>query len=63
MTLETIYDQFMRGSNGFVKAVQTWGHMDISDSEIERIAAKSETADDFRHIWENEDFWTDANNE
>lgn len=62
MTLEDIYNEFTRGSNGFVKAVQTWGKMDLSNEEIERIAAKAETADEFHRIWENDDSWTDANN-
>ena len=34
---------------------------DISDDEAERIAEKAETETDFVAIWENEDWWTDAN--
>ncbi|NGO64177.1 hypothetical protein G6N76_10860 [Rhizobium daejeonense] len=62
MTIETIYEEFSRGSNGFIKAVQTHCGYDISDTEIERIAARAETAAEFDRIWQNEDFWTDANN-
>lgn len=60
MTLFDIYSEFARGSNGFVKAVQTWGGMDLTDAEIERIAGKAETADDFIRIWETEDWYSDA---
>lgn len=62
MTIETIYEEFSRGSNGFVHAVQTHCGYDISDAEIERIAEKAETAAEFDRIWQNEDFWTDRNN-
>lgn len=62
MTLNDIYNEFTRGSNGFIKAVQSHCGLDISDAEIERIAAKAETAEEFTRIWENEDFWTDVNN-
>jgi hypothetical protein len=32
---------------------------DISGDECDRIAAASETEDDFVRIWESEDWWTD----
>lgn len=59
-TLETIYEDFTRGSNGFVKAVQTWCGFDMSNAEIERIAEKAETPDEFTRIWENETWWADT---
>jgi hypothetical protein len=33
----------------------------ISDSEAERIAERCSTAADFEIIWNNSDWWTDAN--
>ena len=35
---------------------------DISDEEAARIAATVENEAEFTRIWENEDWWTDANN-
>lgn len=35
---------------------------DISDDEAERIAEAVETEAEFIKVWENEDWWTDANN-
>jgi hypothetical protein len=62
MTLNDIYNEFTVGSNGFVKAFQTHCGYDLSNEEVERIAAKAPTAAEFDRIWANEDFWTDANN-
>lgn len=39
------------------------GFFDISNDEAERIAAKSNSADEFEAIWENEDWWTDEANQ
>lgn len=33
------------------------GRFDLSNEQAERIAEKSESADDFIRIWENEDWW------
>ena len=62
MTLNEIYKTFSVGSAGFVDAVATYQGFGISNSEIERIAEVSPTAEDFQNTWENEDFWTDENN-
>ena len=35
---------------------------DISDSECDRIAATVSSEDEFVSVWENEDWWADANN-
>lgn len=57
MTLNEIINELADGASGTFTAM-----FDISDAEAERIAAKCETAEDFQRIWENEDWWTDANN-
>ena len=62
MTLNEIYNTFSIGSAGFVDAVATHQGFGISNSEIERIAEVSPTAEDFQNTWENEVFWTDENN-
>lgn len=62
MTINEIYAAYTTGSNGFIKAVQTHCGFDCSDDEIRRIAEHAENADQFQKIWENEDWWTDANN-
>lgn len=36
---------------------------DISDAEAKRIAERAHDYAEFVSIWENEDWWTDANNE
>ena len=38
------------------------GRYDISDEEAARIAATVENEAEFAQVWENEDWWTDANN-
>lgn len=38
------------------------GTYGISREEAERIAARSSSLDEFEAIWENGDWWTDANN-
>ena len=63
MTLNEIYNEYTAGSNGFCKAVQTHCGLDVSNDEIERIASKAASAEQFMNIWENEDWWTDANNQ
>jgi hypothetical protein len=35
MDLQEIYEDLTPGSQGFVKAVQTWGGIDASNEEIE----------------------------
>lgn len=62
MTLAEIYNSFTPGSQGFVIAVETHCGFDISPTEIERIGDASKTAEAFQAAWENEDWWTDANN-
>ena len=63
MTLIDIYAEFSIGSRGFIRAIQTNAGLDISDQEIERIAARARTAEEFEAIWSGEDWWTDANNQ
>lgn len=57
MNLNQIINELAHGANGTFAAM-----FNISDAEAERIAARCETAADFQGIWENEDWWTDANN-
>jgi hypothetical protein len=59
MTLEQIFEEFTPGSVGFIKAVLTHGGMDISDSEIARLASKCQTWWTFEDAWENETWWMD----
>lgn len=61
MTISDIYSQFVRGSQGFCKAVQTHCGFGASLTEIARIAQLAETAADFQRVWESDDSWTDAN--
>ena len=63
MTLEQIYAEFDAGSKPFVAAVESHCGFCCSDTEIERIVAKSTNAAEFQRIWENDDSWTDSNNE
>lgn len=43
--------------------VNDWaGRFDISLPEAERIAARASNAAEFIAVWENEDWWIDANN-
>jgi hypothetical protein len=59
MTFEQIAAEYTWGSAGFIKAFQTHMGIDISDSEIERIADRTSTPDEFMDVWENDDDWTD----
>jgi hypothetical protein len=59
MDLQEIYEEFTAGSQGFVKAVQTWAGIDASNEEIERISSCAKSADEFYSIWENEAWWKD----
>lgn len=63
MTIEQIYSEFTRGSQGFCIAVETHCGYQTSRAETARIAALAETADQFQRVWENDDSWTDANND
>ena len=62
MNIETIYQEYKAGSHGFVQAVETRCGFNISRNEIERIASKAETPEDFENVWSNETWWTDAEN-
>jgi hypothetical protein len=62
MTITEIFAQFRKGSQGFVQAVQDYCGYDCSHEEIARIAERANNADEFQTIWENEDWWADANN-
>lgn len=62
MTFEQIAKEYSWNSTGFAIAVETHLGYGISREEIERIASKAATPAEFHSIWENEDFWTDANN-
>lgn len=62
MTLAQIYASFTPGSTGFVQAVSSHCGFGTSSEETRRIAEKAETAEEFERIWQNEDWWTDANN-
>jgi len=63
MTIENIYNEYPRGSLGFVIAIETHCGFGISRSESQRIGDLAETAADFQTIWENDDSWTDDNND
>lgn len=60
MTLAQIYTEYTRGSQGFCIAVETHCGFCISRDEIQRIAERAETPEQFQAIWDNEDWWTDA---
>lgn len=62
MTIDQIYAQYARGSQGFCKAVQTHCGFGASLTEIARIAAQAETAADFRRIWKDDASWCDFAN-
>lgn len=62
MTLEQIFEEFTPGSVDFIKAVLTHGGMDISDSEIARLASECPTWWTFEDAWENETWWMDIVN-
>jgi hypothetical protein len=63
MTMSEIFDQFSKGSPGFIKAVQTYhSGYECSDDEIARIASRAADAAEFDTIWENEDWWADDKN-
>lgn len=61
MTLNDIYNEFTIGSLGFVLAIETHAGVDCSREEIERIAGKAPTADEFMRIWSDEAWWRDEN--
>lgn len=56
-----IYSEYTPGSTGFCIAVETHCAFDISRDEIGRISRRAGTPAEFVKIWENEDWWTDAN--
>lgn len=62
MTLEQIFAAYTKGSQGFVKAVETHCGFNASAAEIERIADKATDAASFEDIWKNDDSWTDEAN-
>jgi hypothetical protein len=46
-----------------IKTISNWvAKFDISDAEADRIGAKVNSYEEFVQVWENEDWWTDANN-
>lgn len=57
LSIEDIYCQFSRGSDGFCRAVETHCGFDITRAQIGRIAERARTADEFVHIWENSVWW------
>ena len=61
--LNQIADDYQWGSQGFVVAVETHCGFGISRDEIQRIAARTSTADEFQAAWENDVDWTDDNNQ
>lgn len=63
MTLADIYNEYTAASQGFVIAVETHCGFCITRTEIERIAAKSATAEEFQDVYENDDSWADENND
>ena len=47
-----------------INQIENWtAQFDISNEEAERICAVVETEEEFVKVWENSDWWTDANNE
>ena len=63
MTLSEIYNEFTPGSTGFCKAVASHCGFGTSDEETARIALAASTAEEFQSIWENKNWWTDANDD
>jgi hypothetical protein len=62
MTLAEIYAEFTPGSKGFVRAVQAHCGLDLSNEEIERLAAECPRAEDFEDAWKNENWWKGSAN-
>ena len=59
-TLAEIYTEYTPGSTGFCAAVQTQcdGYQ-LSDAEIERLAARCKTAAEFDAAWHSDTWWCD----
>jgi hypothetical protein len=62
MSLEEIFREFTPGSVGFIKAVKTHAGMDITNSEIARLASECPDWWSFEDAWENETWWMDIVN-
>ena len=58
--LETAYETFTPGSDGFCRFVASYANLNLTSEEAYAIAQHAETPDEFMHIWLNEDFWLDA---
>ena len=59
IAIETAYEEFNAGSQGFCKFIATYSGMDISHSEIERIADVAPNSSAFLSIWSDQTWWQD----
>ena len=57
--LNQIADEYRWGSNAFVIAIETHCGYNMSRTEIERIADRTSTPDEFQAMWENDVDWLD----
>lgn len=62
-TMAEIYAEYQRGSEGFCAAVESHCHGELLREEIERIASKAETPEQFDYIWQNEGWWQERKND
>ena len=60
--LHQIADEFTWGSEGFIRAISTHCGLDASHTEIERIASRTSSPEEFMAVWECENDWTDKTN-
>jgi hypothetical protein len=60
-TFDQIAAECRWGSEGFVRAVETYCNLQISREEIRRIAGSSTCPKEFMAIWHDGDWWTDEN--
>ena len=57
--LNQIANEYKWGSRGFIIAIETYCGYNMSRTEIERIADRTSTPDEFQTMWENDVDWLD----
>ena len=60
IAIETAYENFSEGSQGFCQYIATYSGMDISHDEIERIANVAPNSSAFLRIWQDQTWWEDV---
>ena len=56
---QTAYETYSVGSQGFCQFLESQGNMEISYTEIERIASVSPDAATFDRVWQDDCWWLD----